>query len=125
MASVFSKIVLPHFTDDRGALTVMQDVLPFAVRRFFWITGADDSLRGGHRHHRTRQFLVAINGTVTITMDNGVINDNIILDRPNVGLLVEPRDWHTMKFDKGAVLMVFASEPYDRNDYIDIPYPND
>ncbi len=125
MACVFSKIELPHFKDDRGALTVMQEVLPFEIKRVFWITDADDSLRGGHRHNRTRQFLVALAGAVTIAMDNGVVSDTVILDKPNVGLLVEPRDWHTMRFDKGAILLVFASESYDRNDYIDIPYPND
>lgn len=122
MTGAFPKIELPHFRDSRGALTVMQDVLPFPVKRFFWITGADECLRGGHRHHRTRQFLVALQGRVTIHMDNGFLKDDVLLDHPNIGLLVEPHDWHTMKFDEGAVLLVFASEPYDRDDYIDTPY---
>lgn len=122
MTGAFPKIELPHFRDSRGALTVMQDVLPFPVKRVFWITGADKCLRGGHRHHRTRQFLVALQGRVTIHMDNGLLKDDVLLDRPNIGLLVEPQDWHTMKFDEGAVLLVFASEPYDRDDYIDTPY---
>jgi mannose-6-phosphate isomerase-like protein (cupin superfamily) len=121
--TAFSKIELPYFEDARGALTVMQEVLPFAVRRVFWITGADGSVRGGHRHGRTRQFLVALHGRVVVHMDNGVVKDDVVLDRPNIGLLVEPRDWHTMKFEQGGVLLVFASEPYDRNDYIDEPYP--
>jgi mannose-6-phosphate isomerase-like protein (cupin superfamily) len=123
MASNFSTIEFPHFEDSRGALTVMQDVLPFQIRRVFWITGADENLRGGHRHHRTRQCLVAIHGQVTIHMDNGVVKGDVVLARPNLGLLVEPRDWHTMRFDKDSVLLVFASEPYDRSDYIDEPYP--
>jgi WxcM-like, C-terminal len=123
MNTAFSKLELPYFEDSRGALTVLQEVLPFAVRRIFWITGADGSIRGGHRHGRTRQCLIALHGKVVVHMDNGVVKDDVVLDRPNVGLLVEPRDWHTMKFEQGAVLLVFASEPYDRNDYIDEPYP--
>jgi hypothetical protein len=55
-------------------------------------------------------------------MDNGFMREDVLLDCPNIGLLVEPRDWHTMKFDEGAVLLVLASEPYDRDDYIDTPY---
>lgn len=122
MTCTFPTIELPHFEDARGALTVAQDVLPFTARRIFWITGADECLRGGHRHHCTRQFLVAIHGRVVIHMDNGVVKDDVVLARPNLGLLVEPKDWHTMKFEKDSVLLVFASEPYDRNDYIDEPY---
>ncbi|MCK9387008.1 MAG: FdtA/QdtA family cupin domain-containing protein [Sulfuritalea sp.] len=122
MTGAFPRIELPHFRDLRGALTVMQDVLPFPVKRIFWITGADECLRGGHRHHRNRQFLVALQGRVAIHMENGFLEEDVLLDRPNIGLLVEPHDWHTMKFDAGAVLLVFASELYDRDDYIDTPY---
>jgi hypothetical protein len=36
--------------------------------------------------------------------------------------LVEPKDWHTMTFGVGAVLLVMSSQPYDRSEYIDTPY---
>jgi len=55
-------------------------------------------------------------------MNDGVISDNIELDSPNRCLLVEPKDWHTMTFGKGAVLLVISSHPYDRTEYIDAPY---
>ena len=35
---------------------------------------------------------------------------------------VEPKDWHTMTFGEGAVLMIMSSHPYDRSEYIDTPY---
>ena len=37
--------------------------------------------------------------------------------------MLDPKDWHTMdKFDKTTTLLVFASEYYDKDDYIDEKY---
>ena len=120
--SVFTKIELPRFPDDRGVLTVLQNKLPFEIRRVFWISDADGLVRGGHRHRKTRQCLIAMAGTVTVHMDNGIVTEEVILENSACGLIVEPTDWHTMAFGTGATLLVFASEPYDRADYIDTPY---
>lgn len=118
----FAQLDLPTFTDSRGALTVLEGVLPFPIARTYWIYGSDGQTRGGHRHHKSRQALIAISGTVTIYINDGVISDNIDLNSPSRCLLVEPKDWHTMTFGKGAVLLVISSHQYDRSDYIDTPY---
>jgi hypothetical protein len=107
---------------DRGTLVVLQDVLPFDVHRAYWIGGADGQLRGGHRHRATRQALVAVAGRVTVSIDDGKHRAEVVLDSPSSCLLVEPEDWHTMFFEAGAVLLVFASHPFDPDDYIDEPY---
>ncbi|HNY11348.1 MAG TPA: FdtA/QdtA family cupin domain-containing protein, partial [Candidatus Wallbacteria bacterium] len=45
------------------------------------------------------------------------------LDSPQKCLILKPCDWHTMKgFSKDAVLLVLASEYYDRQDYISEGY---
>lgn len=118
----FTQLDLPTFGDSRGALTVLDGALPFPIVRTYWIYGADGQVRGGHRHHKTRQALIAISGSVTIYMNDGVICDNVTLDTPSRCLLVEPKDWHTMTFGQNSVLFVIASHPYDRSDYIDTPY---
>lgn len=118
----FTQLDLPTFGDSRGVLTVLDGALPFPIARVYWIYGAANQVRGGHRHHKTRQALIAITGKVTIYMNDGVICDNVILDTPSRCLLVEPKDWHTMTFDQDSVLLVIASHPYDRSDYIDTPY---
>jgi hypothetical protein len=118
----FTILNLPTFTDPRGSLTVLQGALPFDVVRTFWIYGADGQSRGGHRHTHTRQALLAMSGTVFIYMNDGVNSDNVELNHPSKCLLVEPKDWHTMTFGPGAVLLVMSSHPYDRSDYIDAPY---
>lgn len=106
------------FTDSRGNLTVLEKQLPFAVARTFWIWGADGQVRGGHRHRQTRQALVAIAGKVSVLLDDGQRKMTVMLDDPSRCLVVEPEEWHTMAFEDGAILLVFASLPYDPSDYI-------
>lgn len=101
---------------------MLDGALPFAVVRTYWIYSADGQTRGGHRHKATRQALIAINGTVSLYMNDGVTVDTVVLSHPGQCLLVEPKDWHTMTFGLGSVLLVMSSHPYDRSEYIDTPY---
>lgn len=118
----FKVLDLPTFMDQRGGLSVLDGVLPFSLSRIYWIYGADGNVRGGHRHHVTHQALIAVHGAVTVHMDDGVHIENILLNSPSQCLLVEPKDWHTMSFGSDSVLLVIASHPYDKNDYIDEGY---
>jgi len=120
--SRFTLISLPTFTDIKGSLTVLEQALPFQIVRTYWIYGADSQTRGGHRHAHTRQALVALNGVISIYMNDGVTEETIVLNHPSQCLLVEPKDWHTMTFEKNAVLLVMSSHTYDRSEYIDTPY---
>jgi dTDP-4-dehydrorhamnose 3,5-epimerase-like enzyme len=116
-------IDLQTFTDNRGNLTVVENILPFDIKRIFYIYGVDDSERGGHRHHKTIQAAVCIKGSCVITNNNNVKKENFILDNPSKCLLLKPEDWHVMhNFSEDAILMVFASENYDSSDYIFEPY---
>ena len=115
-----SKIIeIPTFGDERGFLTVMENTLPFEIKRIYWIYGADEQIRGGHRHKITKQALVAISGTVDLKINDGKKETLYILDNPSKCLIVEPEDWHTMFFRNNAVLLVLASHAYDKNDYIE------
>lgn len=120
--SHFTILNLPTFDDARGSLTVLEKALPFDVTRSYWIYGADGQTRGGHRHFYTRQALVALSGKVIMYMNDGIIEENLVLDHPSKCLLVEPKDWHTMAFENNAVLLVMSSHPYSRGEYIDTPY---
>ena len=120
--SQFQRVLIPTHSDDRGSLSVMQDLLPFAVERIFWIYGADGMTRGGHRHRQCRQALVAMGGSVSVFMDDGNHTETVVLASPGECLLVEPEDWHSMMFGSHATLLVFASHCFDQDDYIDAPY---
>ena len=120
----FVVLELPTFSDPRGQLTVQDRGLPFEPVRTYWIHHSDGQLRGGHRHQYTRQALVAVAGAVTVYMNDGHAEDDVQLNHPGQCLLVEPKDWHTMTFQPGAVLLVMSSHGYDRSEYIDTPYDN-
>ena len=116
-------IDLKTFTDKRGNLTVIEKVIPFDIKRVFYIYGVDESKRGGHRHHKTVQAAICIKGSCTIYNNNGGKEEEFELNQPNKCLIIEPQDWHTMyNFTPDAILMVFASEYFDANDYIHQPY---
>lgn len=117
-------INLKTFTDKRGNLTVIEKVTPFDIKRIFYIYGVDNSTRGGHRHHKTIQAAVCIQGSCIISNNNGKQKEDFILDKPSKCLIIQPEDWHTMHhFSSDCILMVLASELFDEADYIFEPYP--
>ncbi len=115
-------IYLKTIADERGKLTVQENSLPFVPVRTYWIYEADGQTRGGHRHHKTRQALVAITGNISIYLNDGNYSKIVVLDSPNKCLIVEPKDWHTMTFGANSILLVMSSHHYDRLDYIDEKY---
>jgi len=115
-------IDLPTFEDERGNLTVVEKALPFDIKRFYYIYDVTDK-RGGHRHKKTIQALISLGGSCEIYVHDGKKEDIYILDTPNKCLILDPKDWHTMdKFSEGSTLLVFSSEYYDKDDYIDEKY---
>ncbi len=116
---------LKTFTDIRGNLTVIEKIIPFEIKRIFYIYGVDNSSRGYHRHKKTVQAAIAIQGKCRILSKSG---DNTplqeyLLDSPSECLILQPEDFHWMdNFSKDCILMVLASEFYDSNDYIYDPY---
>jgi hypothetical protein len=111
------------FTDKRGNLTVIEKVIPFSIKRVFYIYGVDTSVRGGHRHKVTRQAAICIQGCCRIYCDDGTKEELYYLDNPSKCLLIESIDWHYMdQFASNAILMVLASTYYDEDDYIFEPY---
>lgn len=112
-------INLPTFTDDRGSLTVIEKSLPFDIKRIYFIYNSKGHKRGFHKHKKTRQALVSLSGrcTICIEVENKIKKFN--LDSPNNCLILEPEDFHWMEnFEEKTVLLVVASEFYDKNDYI-------
>jgi hypothetical protein len=112
-------IDLETHTDSRGNLTVIENVLPFNIKRVFYIYGVDKSVRGGHRHHKTVQAAVCIQGECKIFSDDGITSQVFHLNRPSVCVILDTVDWHKMyEFSDDAILMVLASETFDERDYI-------
>jgi len=117
-------INLKTFCDQRGNLTVIEKVIPFDIKRIFYIYGVNSSVRGKHRHKTTLQAAICIQGRCTIWNNDGKQKEEFILDSPDKCLILEKKDWHKMyNFSSDAILMVLASEYFDPNDYIYEEYP--
>ena len=112
-------IDLKTFSQQRGKLTVLEKILPFEVKRVFYIYDVDDSVRGKHRHKKTWQAAVCIRGSCMIYNNDGQKEETFSLHQPDQCLILEPTDWHSMfEFSKDAILLVLASENFDPDDYI-------
>jgi hypothetical protein len=112
-------INLSTFTDTRGNLTVIEKVLPFEIKRVFYIYGVNNSTRGNHRHKKTIQAAIALQGSCNILIQQKDKDLAFNLDTPSKCLILNPEDYHWMEnFSNDCILMVFASEYFDKNDYI-------
>ncbi len=113
---------MPDFEDKRGNLMAIEfsKDLPFQPQREFFVHHVpDNKLRGEHAHKECEQFLVAIHGELSIMVDDGNNRKEIKLDHPSTGLYIPAKTWGTQfNFSPDAVLMVFASHPYEADDYI-------
>ena len=109
--------------DDRGKLVVLESCLdvPFIFKRIFYIYGVHKNIsRGQHAHFKTKQYLIAINGSCSIRLNNGINETTYKLCKPNVGVFQDSLVWGTMyDFSPDCILLVLASEYYDESDYID------
>jgi dTDP-4-dehydrorhamnose 3,5-epimerase-like enzyme len=94
--------------------------IPFTPKRFFMVFDVPGKeVRGEHAHRKCHQFLVCIRGSINVVVDDGRASEEIRLSDPNRGLHIPPMIWAVQfKYSDDAVLLVFASEHYDANDYI-------
>ena len=113
---------LPRVTDDRGHLSFAElgHSLPFAVVRYFVVFGVPSrEIRGEHAHRTLDQFLVCVHGNCSVRLFDGDAGEEILLNRPDLGLHVPPMVWTTeYKYSPDAVLLVLASDIYREDDYI-------
>lgn len=113
---------LNYVKDLRGDLSAgeFERDIPFPVRRYFVVLNVpNERVRGEHAHKQCHQFLVCVNGRVTVVADDGSTRQQFLLDSPSLGLYLPPMTWATQyRYSPGAVLLVFASHFYDADDYI-------
>ncbi|MBP6467758.1 MAG: WxcM-like domain-containing protein [Fusobacteriaceae bacterium] len=108
--------------DDRGSLVSLEQNknIPFDVKRIYYIFGTKEGVsRGFHAHKELRQLAVCVRGSCRFIMDDGKSKEELVLDCPNTGLLIEPMQWHEMHdFSEDCIIIVLASDYYDESDYI-------
>lgn len=111
-----------HVADLRGDLCAaeLEREIPFVPRRYFLVYGVpSEKTRGEHAHYRCHQLLTCVRGSCAVVVDDGATRREIRLDSPELGIYLPPLTWATQyKYSHDAVLLVFASDPYDPDDYI-------
>jgi WxcM-like, C-terminal len=113
-------IDIPRFDEPRGTLSVIEGkpLLPFNPMRFFYIYGVPVSeKRACDALKDSEEFIIALAGRFTITVDDGYSKTDFELNRPDYGLYIPSLIWHELhNFAPSTVCGVLASKPYDRND---------
>jgi len=108
--------------DERGSLvSIEQDInFPFKIKRVYYIFDTKKGVaRGFHAHVDLKQIVLAVKGSCNFIVDNGKKKEEIKLNKPNKGLLIEGLVWREMRnFSPDCVLLVLASENYIEKDYI-------
>lgn len=112
----------PIIGDMRGELTVgeFRKHMPFTPERYFIVFNVpSQEVRGEHAHRVCHQFLVCVRGSCSVMADDGKNRIEVALDAPNKGIYLPPMVWGVQyKYSADAALLVFASHPYDAEDYI-------
>ena len=113
---------LKTFTDNRGSLTIVEEGIdvPFKIQRVYWIHSVPQGEeRGKHSNKVSSEYVVAISGSVEITLEDINGRRTYHLDAKDKGLLIPPDTWDEIRnFSPDAVLLVLASHSYDETTYI-------
>lgn len=108
--------------DDRGSLISLEENknIPFKIKRVYYIFDTKNGIRRGfHAHKNLKQVLVVVNGSCKIFLDDGKNKQNILLDSPSKGLLIEEIIWREIyNFSSDCVLLALVSDFYNEEDYI-------
>lgn len=110
------------FGDERGSLISLEGNknIPFEIKRVYYIFDTKkDVVRGKHAHKNLQQILIVVSGSCKVLVDNKKDKQIYELNNPSKGLLIENNVWREMfDFSSDCVLMVLASDYYNKDDYI-------
>jgi dTDP-4-dehydrorhamnose 3,5-epimerase-like enzyme len=113
-------IKTPAISTDGTLVQLQSPEIPFDIKRVYFIYGVSvGAVRGGHTHKENIQVLFCIQGDIVVALDDGKTKEKVLLNKPNVGVLLEPGVWHEMQnFKKDTILLVLASQKHEPEDYV-------
>jgi len=94
--------------------------IPFDIDRVMLVYGVPEgATKNGHAYAHTHQLLIAVNGQLAVTLDDGQERSTVTLDKPHQGLHLPPGIWSQLcAFSSGAVCLVLLSAPNEEDDLI-------
>lgn len=109
-------------TEKSGQLSFVENIkdIPFEIKRIYYLTKVGEGFkRGFHAHKNLKQLLFCPYGKINIILDDGLKKEEVLLDDPSKGILIEKPLWREMAWiESNSVLMVLASDYYSEDDYI-------
>lgn len=99
------------------------DVVPFSIRRVYWLHDLTQGVvRGCHGHKELQQLMVCLSGSVDVVLRDCEDSRNYVLDCPSIGLLLPAGLWREVSISPysktNASVMNLASMLYDESDYM-------
>lgn len=108
-------IELPKYSDPRGNLVALEEgkLLPFEIRRLFFMWGIPASSVRAEDAISCHEALIALQGGVTLDLDNGEEQTSIRLSRPDQALCMHAGVWVRMRdFSADAIILAAASNKH-------------
>lgn len=112
-------ITVPQVNSKSGTLSFMEvdGTLPFDVKQLYWIYDIKDvAVRGNHAHLNSDRVIICVYGTIDVEIES-VQGDlyEFQLRNPSVVLYYPRMHWIKLRFHKGALAAVAASDVF-KND---------
>ncbi|AFL82800.1 WxcM-like protein [Belliella baltica DSM 15883] len=114
-------ISLKGVEDNSGDLYFLEESmeLPFAIARSFWIIDVPEGgKRGVHAHKEETQVLIAVQGTLEVSLEKGEEVMSFSLSSPKQALILPAMYWSEVTFSKKAILLGFSNRKFSESDYI-------
>ncbi len=109
------------FPDGNLVIIEAKKNTPFNIKRVYFINNLFNkkSKRGKHAHKKLKQAIFCINGSFSLTINDGTTKQKIKMDNPYYGVIIAPLLWHEMHdFSSDCVILVIADDYYKESDYI-------
>lgn len=118
----YSLIKFKVHGDHNGKLIALEknDDFPFDIKRVYYIfDSSKDVIRGKHAHKNLQQVIICARGECDFIIDDGSVREKIKLNDPSQGLYLNSCVWREFSnFSSDCLIIVLASEYYNKDDYI-------
>ena len=85
--------------DTRGKLVSLENLknIPFEIKRVYYMFDTlPNESRGFHAHKNLEQIIIAMDGACRFVLDDGTKREEVLLNRPDVGLYIGKNMWRGM-----------------------------
>lgn len=101
----------------KGQTIVIQKEIPFKIKRVFFKYNFNEI--GNHTNLKTKMYAMCINGKAKIIVKKNNKKKNYIINKPDKLIFIDKGEWRKIKaLKKNTTLIFFASEKYDKNEYL-------